>query len=191
MKSKQQNPVKLIILFVIMIGLIVGYYFYLSNKTAEAKEAKQTVTETDEVLLRNLSTDYPPSPKEVVKYYAQITKCFYDGNYTEDQLSKMAEKSRELFDEELRDTQSDADYLVSLKKDIAEYGEKGLKVSSFSTSSSVDVEYKKTEQGDMASLYCLFNLRQGTTILTSNQMFLLRKDTEGHWKILGWTLVTD
>jgi len=187
-KKTQQNSLKLLILAVIIIALIVMYYFHLSNKREEIKENSTAITETDEVLLRNLDTNYPPSPKEVVKLYAQISKCFYDRDYDESELAKLAQMSRELLDDELKNTQSDEEYLKSLKKDIDDYASKDMKISSFSTSSSVDVEYKKTAEGEMASLYCLFNVRQSSTILTSNQEFILRKDSDGHWKILGWRL---
>lgn len=190
-KIKQQNPVKLFIIGIIMVGLVVGYYFHLSNKTTQAKESSVSLTEVDEVLLRNLSTDYPPSPKEVVKYYAQITKCFYDGQFDEGQLEKLALKSRELFDDELKATQTDEEYLRDLKIDISDYSTKDIRISSYSTSSSVDVDYANTEDGELATLFCLYNIRQGTVLKSSNHMFVLRKDAQGHWKILGWTLATD
>lgn len=190
-KKQQQNPVKLVILAVIIVAIVAGYYFHLSNKTRNVSAPAKTLTETDEVLLRNLDTDYPPSPKEVVKYYAQITKCFYDGNYSEEQLRELALKSRTMFDDELRDTQTDDEYFNSLRNSIADYSQKNIRISSYSTSSSVDVEYTTTNKGDMASLYCLYNLRSGTTLMSSNHEFILRKDAFGHWKILGWTLVKD
>jgi len=188
--KKRQNPVKLVLLFAIMAGLILGYYHHLSHRPVKAPVSKN-LTEVDEVLLRNLSTDYPPSPKEVVKYYAQITKCFYDGNYTPEQLPELARRSRELFDDELRANQTDEDYMRNLQLDIDYYKQNNLRISSFATSSSVDVEYKKTPEGDLASLYCLFNIREGTTLKSSNHVFILRRDGSGHWKILGWTLADD
>ena len=189
-KKKQQNPIKIMILGVIMAVMVLIYYFHLSKHTAKVSEAKR-LTEVDEVLLRNISTDYPPSPKEVVKYYAQITTCFYDGNYSDEQLRELAARSRELFDDELKGTQTDEDYLLDLKVDIDYYEQHNLKISSYATSSSVDVEYSKTPDGELASLYCLFNIREGTTLKSSNHLFILRKDPKGHWKILGWTLAPD
>ncbi|MBR6328654.1 MAG: hypothetical protein IKR68_03310 [Lachnospiraceae bacterium] len=190
MKKKQQGSAKAFIIVIIMLALVVGYYFYLSHKAPAAREEKR-LTEVEEVLLRNLSTDYPPSPKEVVKYYAEITKCFYDGNYDDIQLKELADRSRELFDDELRANQTDEDYFQDLQADIAYYRQNNLKISSYATSSSVDVEYKKTSSGELASLYCLFNIREGTVLKSSNHQFILRKDEKGHWKILGWTLAKE
>jgi len=187
-KRDPKNDLKILILAIVMIGLVVGYYFYLSNKTAVAREENKSLTETEQVLLRNLDTDYPPSPKEVVKYYAQITKCFYDGEYDEEQLEELAKRSRDLLDEELRSNQTEEEYIHNLKLDIEDYKEKELRISSYSTSSSVDVKYSKNEHGDLASLYCLYNIRRGAMLSSSNHEFILRRDDEGHWKILGWTL---
>ena len=45
---------------------------------------------------------------------------------------------------------------------------------------------------DWAKLYFTFNLRQGTNRTTSEEVFLLRKDEDGRWKIYGWkTVLTD
>lgn len=191
-KKEQQSTLKLLIIVIIMAALIVGYYFHLSNKRVEAKETNsKTLTEVDEVLLRNLDTDYPPSPKEVVKYYAAITKCFYDGQFSDYQLQELARCSRELLDDELKAGQTDAQYMESLKFDIKSYKENDIKISSYSVSSSVDVDYKTTDKGELAKLYCLYNIRQGSTLMSSNHEFILRKDGRGHWKILGWALAKD
>lgn len=187
----KQASLKTFIIAIIMVVLVVGYYFHLSNKRTAAKEEPKAISEVDQVLLQDLDSSYPPSPKEVVKYYAAITKCFYDGQYTDDQLKKLAKKSRELFDDELKASQTDEAYLTTLKLEISRYKDNDIHVSSYSTSSSVDVDYKTTAQGDMAMLRCLFNLRQGSSLMTANQEFLLRKDKDGHWKILGWDQVKE
>ena len=187
---KKGSGLKSFIIILVMILIVAGYYYYLSNKS-KPKTETTTLTEVDNVLLRDMDTNYPPSPKEVVKYYAAITKCFYDGNYSDEQLEQLANRARSLYDDELKATQTEEKYLEDLKFDIDSYQKKELTISSYSTSSSVDVEYKTTEQGNLASLYCLFNMREGKTMLNSNQVFLLRKDEEGHWKILGWTLVKE
>ena len=186
----KKGGIKALIIAVVLACMLVGYYFYLSNKTSDVKEEK-AITEVDTVLLRNLNKDYPPSPKEVVKYYASITKCFYDSGYTDEQLSQLAIKSRQLFDDELKSEQTDDEYLRSLKFDIDGYKEKNIVISSFTTSTSVDVDYWNADGKDYAKLYCMYNIRQGAVMNGSNHEFVLRKDDEGHWKILGFHLATD
>ena len=75
------GKVKNVIIIVILAALVGGYFLYLSNRKVEQKDT--TVTAVQNVILRNLETDYPPSPKEVVKYYSDISKCLYNETYTD------------------------------------------------------------------------------------------------------------
>lgn len=186
----KKGGIKVLIIAVVLACMLVGYYFYLNNKSSDIKEDK-AISAVENAMLRNLDRDYPPSPKEVVKYYAEITKCFYEGGYSDEQLSELAKKSRELFDDELKQEQTEEEYLRSLKFDIDGYKDKNIVISSFSTSTSVDVDYWNEENRDYARLYCMYNIRQGSVMTGSNHEFILRKDDEGHWKILGFKLASD
>ena len=59
-------------------------------------------------------------------------------------------------------------------------------ISSYNTSSSTDVYYFTDDGFDFARLYCTYNVRMGTVIQPIEEIFLLRKNLEGHWKIYGW-----
>ena len=102
---KKSHNIKGIILAVVMLLLIVGYYYYLSNRNvSQAEDADrelQTLTATQEVLTRDLETNYPPTPREVVKYFSQITQCFYNEDNTEEEIEQLGHKIMELYDEEL------------------------------------------------------------------------------------------
>ena len=71
------------IIVIILLILVIGYYFYLSNRDVEPKEEDIKLTEAQELLLRDLDRNYPPTPKEVVKYYFEITKCLYNEELSE------------------------------------------------------------------------------------------------------------
>ena len=89
------------IIVLVMVAAMVGYYYHLSNRNRQqnAEEAEMTVAQ--ELLSRNLSTNYPPTPKEVVKYYSDITRCFYNEEYSEEELKKLVDKTFQLYDDEL------------------------------------------------------------------------------------------
>lgn len=180
--------VKGTIILIVLIIMIVSYYFYLSNKTAANKEESTQVSVVQSLLLENLEMKYPPSPKEVVKYYCEITKAFYNETYTDEELTELAMKIRELYDDELLANNSKEQYLIDIKTDIQSFKQKKCTVSSYTTSASTDVAYFKADGYDFAKLYCMFTLRQGTEFKYTTEQFLLRKDTEGHWKIYGWEL---
>jgi hypothetical protein len=55
----------------------------------------------------------------------------------------------------------------------------------------MDVEEFVVDGRECARLYVTYRLRQGTEYIYSNEVFILRKDENGHWKILGWELLEE
>ena len=51
--------------------LVLGIYYRLSNKPAVTSKEPEVikVTAVEEALSRNMKTNYPNTPKEVVKYF--------------------------------------------------------------------------------------------------------------------------
>lgn len=178
-----------VILLIVMIGLIVGYYFYLSNRAiTENAEEDVLVSAVQEILLRDMEKNYPPSPKEVIKYYSLITQCFYNDKLTDEELDALAFRAQELYDAELIANKTQEQYLIDLREDIDKFAKDELKISSFTTSASTDVEYFSESGYEWARLYCTYSVRQRTSMLSTTEVFLLRKDDAGHWKIYGWDL---
>ncbi len=175
-----------LILAAIMILLVVGYYAHLANKNTNHQEEVIQLTATQEVLSRDLQRSYPPSPKEVLKYYSELTMSLYNEEHDDDEVIELAQKARELYDAELLANQTEEQYIHMLAEDIDEYKADKKTISSYSTSSSVDVEYYTRDGAEWAKLSCIYTLRQETTLASTQEDFLLRKDDEGHWKIYGW-----
>ena len=65
------------IVLIVLILMALSYYTYLSNRNEKPVDEKPEITRVQDVLMRDLTIQYPPSPKEVVKYYCEITQCFY------------------------------------------------------------------------------------------------------------------
>ena len=193
-KKKKQNGIKAIIIFVALALLIGMYYFHISNRAGKADAEKNVQsTAVQEVLLRDLNHNYPPTPKEVVKYYSEISECFYNESYTEEELILLAEQAQRLYDEELIANKTQEQYLKDLKADIVEFQEAGYTISSYSTSSSVDIENSKFKQDgyEWARVYCYYTLKTKSGTARTTERFLLRKDSDGYWKIYGWELVDE
>lgn len=189
---QKQNPTRVVISVAILAVAIVAAFALLSNRSDKQADAENyKVTAVQEVLLKDFTTEYPPSPKEVVKQYSEISRCFYGESYTEEEFKALAAKSRELFDSELVANQTDEQYLAALKADVASYKEVDKVISSFSVSSSTDVDYYDYLGDKWAQLYCIYTMRVSTNITPVKEKYLLRKDPEGHWKIFGWVLVEE
>lgn len=175
---------------VLMLAVFVFGAFVLSNKKngEEFREQEVDVSRVKEVVLQDISRNYPPTPKEVLKFYSEITCCFYDENITEEDLNALADKARELYDSELLANQTREEYIEKLKEDVLYFQSQGLVISGYSVSASADVKTWKEDGSSWARLYATYRLRQGTEYLYSNEVFILRKDSDGHWKIFGFEL---
>ena len=183
-----------IIILVMMMVLVIGYFYYLSNRTVSSDNKTATVntekiSPVATVLLRNLDINYPATPKEVVKYYAELTKVLYNEEYTDEEFQALAVKIQQLYDPELVANKEQSEYLQDLKDEIEAFHTNKWTISTYWTSSSTDVE-RFTEDGyEFARLYCTFTIRQSGGSGSSNEVFLLRKDENEHWKIYGWKQV--
>lgn len=173
-----------------LILMMIGYYFYLANRNTPVEEDVQ-LTQTQEVLTRNISLNYPASPKEVVKYFSELTQCFYSGECSEDELKGLANRQLELFDDELEGFQSPEDYSRNLKLDIQKFRDENLVVSSYKVANSTDVIYFNKDNHECAGVLVTYTIRQGTKLQATEELVVLRKDTGGHWKIFGWTVADD
>lgn len=184
----KKSSVRITVAVIILIMLVVGYYTYLANRTRNEREDKYSLTTVEEVLSRDLAVDYPPTPKEVMRYYNEIMRCFYNEECTEEEIEKLGMKARELYDEDLLRENELESYMSNLKTEIARYREKKSKITSFSVSSSTDVDLFTEDGYSFARIRCGYNVMENKMNKPVSQVYLLRKDDEGHWKIYGWDL---
>ena len=187
--SRFKTPRGTFFLFLAVLLVLIAF-FMVNARSGKYKEPEELVlTEVQTVLLRDLERNYPKTPKEVVKYYSEITECFYNEEYTEEELTQLAYKIRELYDDELVQEKEESEYLEDLRSEIVGFKESGKAITGYSISSSTDV-YEFTQDGyRFARLYCNYFLTVGSSATqTIEEVFLLRLDEEKHWKIYGWDL---
>lgn len=186
---KRSNVIGIIVFGLILVAVVAGFAYSLNRRTKAAEEDTQP-TAVQKILMKDLEKNYPPTPKEVVKYYAEITKCFYNEDYTEDELDQLAEQIQELYDDELIANKTQEDYLADLRSEIVGMKKDNWTISGYVLSASVDVDEFVENGYSCARLYCTFNVKRGTNgTVASVEEFVLRKDEDGHWKIYGWDLV--
>lgn len=189
---KNGHKILVILIVVLFVSAILGLFIYVNNKPQSGSvEDDVVISNVDNVVLRNLDINYPPTPKEVLKYYSEITMCFYEENLSEEDLVRLAQTARKLYDAELCADVTEEEYLASLREDILEFNSLGIVVSGYTVSSSTDVEEFVVDGRECARLYVTYRLRQGTEYIYSNEVFIMRKDEDGHWKILGWDLLEE
>ncbi|MBE5896034.1 MAG: hypothetical protein E7285_10305 [Lachnospiraceae bacterium] len=184
---------KTTIVMLLMVVLIVGYYYYLSSRNEDAtslesmeNQVQEEMTPVQELLAMAAYKEYPPTPVQVLKYYNEITACFYNETYTEEELEDLAYLAQSLYDTELVINQTD--YIEQLQEDIQVFRDGNIIVYSSEVTPSTDVEYFEHNGYECARLYCLYTLKSGTIYQTTRQVFIMRLDEDGHWKIFGFDL---
>lgn len=186
---KKDKGIRTVLIALFGAMLVIGIFYRLSNKpiVSEEEDVKKA-TAVDIALMRNLLIDYPQTPKEVVKYFSEITQCYYNEPFEEDdeRLEALAKQMLLLYDDELANAKPFSDYMFDLKSDINFYNTNGYKISSFSPSASTDVEYYSESGYECAKLYCVYTIKSGKYYDHLNEVFVLRKDENSHWRILGW-----
>ena len=195
-----KKHVKTIVMMLFMVVVLVGVYLAITRRNKEetstdqaASRSIQDMTDTQKLIAEAAYKEYPSTPVQVLKYYNEITTCFYNDDYTEDELMQLARISRRMLDVELVAQQSDDSYFSQLKKDIANLkvqGDYGTTIYKIDVTPSMDVDYFEHEGYECARLYDTFTLKQmvGGTIYypVVRYIYVMRRDEDGHWKILGF-----
>lgn len=188
-KEKQKGAaIRSGIVILLLVLMMIGYYYYLSSRQKPEQEPVVKLTVAQELIARDLNTNYPPTVKEVIRYYSDLTKCFYNEEYTSEELEQLASKARELYDEELVQANDWSKYMIELQADIDYYKSNSIRISSYSMPASTDVDYFSEDGYDFARIHCTYTLITGAHKQPVEEVFLLRKDENGRWRIMGWDL---
>ncbi len=179
--------IRTVIIGIVCITLVVGYYYYLSHK--EAADTTE-VTEVQKVILKDLDgKSYPETPREVIKFYNRILCCYYNEEYTDDEFHQLADQALALMDQELADNNPPEQYYMQVQAEVDNYQEQKKTINNASVCSSNEVEFAKTADREYAYVKASYFVRDKNGFTKSNQNYVLRKDDDNHWKILAFELV--
>ena len=143
-----------------------------------------TVVET--TLSRDLTKDYPPTPKEVIKYYNEILRCLYNEDSSEEEVGALVIKMRELFDDDLLAANELGMHQMMLQAEIADWKKNNRRYISFNPAASTDVDTYEYNGYSCAKISCGYAITQEGRNYQISQVYILRKDANKHWKIFGW-----
>lgn len=173
------------IIIALLIMALVGYYAYLSNKD-RARREDAAMTAVESALSRDLNTNYPPTPKEVIKYYNELLRCLYNEESSQEEIEALGLKARELYDEELLEANELGGYLIRLQEDVKDYRSNGRRITTISVAASTNVDMFEQDGYSFAKIMCAYNIMQDGQTHPSDQVYLLRKNADRQWKIYGW-----
>lgn len=172
------------VISVLIVGLVVGGYFYMTQKRNTSEDGNVELTEVQKVITKDLDSNYPATPREVIKLYNRILLCFYNESYTDEELQQLGDQARMLFDAELLENNPRDAYFEALKKDIDEYHEKERSVRSASVCDSNDIIFKTVDKRECAYVDASYFVNENKQYNYTHQTYVLRKDEDGRWKIL-------
>lgn len=177
----------LVTVTLVMVVAVIAYYFYV-NKGGQSDNVgnNNIVGEVDKVLNKDLEERYPYTVREVVQFFVRIQKCYYNEEYTEDELVKLAYKATELFDTELTEENPFDKYYENLKKEINLYKKTGKYIYKVMLDENSEVEYSTVDNQSYASMKCIYYLKDEKGTSKVEEIYVLRKDENDRWKILGW-----
>lgn len=183
----KKSTVRITIVLIILLVGLVGCYAYLSSRSRSIAE-NAVMSAADKVLSRDMAYDYPSTPKELLKYYNEIQKCFYNENCTDDEIEALLNRARELYDEELVANNEFDVHITSLKAEIQDYKDNKRVISAVSVAASTNVDFFEDDGYEFARIYCGYNVTDGSGTRQVRQIFLLRRDESRRWKIYGWDM---
>ena len=163
---------------------IVALYLYIDRSGKQAKEPENTMAE--QILSKNLETNYPPTPYSVAELYCGIVQCIYSADTTESQLEALVQMERELFDEEFAAINPYDSLLEATREELATAKEKNLVFTGYILDKASNVTKWKKNGDSYASIMFQLLSKSNEGSGGSYRNLIMRRDADGNYKILGW-----
>lgn len=178
---------KKIVITVVLVSLVVGYYFYLSNRNINTEKNNSETSDVSKLISRNLDGEYYPEfPRDVVAFYSKIVQAYYYTELSEKEIEGLGSQARKLFDAELLEKNPESQFFENLKNDIKEYNEAERKIYGFTVENANDVDIFSFQGENYARVTAAYIMREKGSAATVYEDYTLRKDEDGKWKILYW-----
>ena len=189
-EKKSGSVLKKVLIGLIMVALIAGFYFAISSRDSGGSGAEEEVKlkSGENLLKKNLELDYPLTPTAVVSYYSDLLLVYYNDDCSDSMRKDLMNKSRLLYDDALLEKNSEEDQLRALQADVVDYEKNKRQIIKFTVCDTGDVKYGKLDGAEVALVAVSYRIREKTDLGDIEEQFFLRKDEEDRWKILGWQL---
>lgn len=175
---------RIVILAIVIVAAICTAFYIVNNNSKKESAKEAELTEIQKITTRNMEKDYPATPREVIKFYNRIVKCYYGIQYSDDELEQLADQALSMFDDDLLKKNEKESYIESVKSDAAQYEEDNKSISQTDVCDSNDVKYMTDNGDDIAYVTASYFIKNGSSYTKTYQEYVLRKDGDGDWKIL-------
>lgn len=183
-----KRRIGIVVLALLCTIVVCGSYWLLKSKVRVHPDETGDLTKVEKLVARDLDNDYPATPREVVKLYNKIILSYYSEDYTDDQFEGLLTQARTLMDDELLANNPLDEYRTSVGDEIANYKKRDREIRQSSVCDSDDVLLKTDpDTGDeIAYVTATYFVKEKNEFTRTYQMYVLRKDDAGKWKILTY-----
>lgn len=188
-KYRKKNSKQPFILLIVIVAVFI--IFFIQRSKQPDNTVKKTNTEAQKLLAKDITIDYPATPTAVVKMYSRISKCLYNNNWENDEVNGLIEMIRLLYSEELLKNNPDDKYMASFKADIADYKDKKRTIMTYQIEGNSQIKTWDKEGIEYASLNTQYSMAEQKEHYKVFQEFLLKKDANSQWKIVGWKSIPE
>lgn len=186
-ESTKSGIIRSIVLMVFAAIVILGVFMLFTRRGSNTNTTteEETLTEVQKITTIDLKKTYPQTPPTVVNLYARTMKVLYKESYTDEEFAKMADVMSGIFDSEFLAVQQN--WPSGLKSEVEQKRKDDFSIPKYEVLTS-DLQEKRDNGEEIANVVAKIHLRHGTHTTPYNYLFVLRKDSEGLWKIMGWTI---
>ena len=101
MKKTTKKITGVLVLMVCVAAIVIaGFYFISKQDKEKAEDPLQPTTEVEKLLKKDLESNYPETPAEVVKMYWRFNKCMYNTSLEDKDFEGLLKQLRLMYDEE-------------------------------------------------------------------------------------------
>lgn len=182
--SKIKKP----LIIIIFGAIVVGCYFYISNKKVDNTDKIAKKTPVTEITERDLELNYPGTPRAVLTFYSDVLKVIYSEKMSNEEIRTVAKKLQEIFDDELIAYNPYETYVDQLALEIKTYKNANRTVADYLIEENSYIDYITHEKKDYAKVDVMYFQHEGKNVIKTYEKFTMRKDEFGRWKILCWEM---
>lgn len=188
MPKGRRRTAATITLMTILAVIVLFTYYYWTHRT-EPLYTGDKLSEVRELVNKDLNLYYPETAREVTKLFATMLQTLY--NHPEDKERKLLElKLRELYDSEFLASNPEAEYLKRLDIDLKDWKEHDRRITNYLLEYEDQGKEMDINGVKYGTQFISFTIQENTK---STQLWevMLRQDSLGHWKILGWEIQSE
>lgn len=183
--AKQRTLITIFVMSTIAVLVILSYYYLVNRPEASDDEP----TEVEVLINKDLELYYPATPKEVVKLFSNIQQNLYS-ELKEDEYKALSLKVRELYDKELLEINTIDKYLNQLSNEILEWQDSKRRIVNFSFVNDENNHLRVEDGVEYQTITVTYTFEERSKFI-ENYSFILRKDENNRWKILGWKFIPE